>query len=115
MRPWHFWPAALASLVWTLAAAADYLLTELRVPAYLGLFPSDVVAYVVGFPVWLVAVWGIGVWAGLAGVLMVAGLLTWFAAPVALFIGVVGAWSVFKAVYIDKRKLKCACVGGHLQ
>ena len=27
-------------------------------------------------------------------------------------IGSVGAMSVFKAVYIDKRELKCACVGG---
>lgn len=32
--------------------------------------------------------------------------------PVALFIGTVGAVSVFKAVYIDRRALKCACVGG---
>jgi hypothetical protein len=43
---------------------------------------------------------------------MVAGALTWLSAPVALFIGTVGAVSVFKAVYIDKRELKCACVGG---
>lgn len=35
------------------------------------------------------------------------------AAPVALFIGGVGAISVFKAVYLDKRELKCACVGGN--
>ncbi|WP_424932277.1 MauE/DoxX family redox-associated membrane protein [Amaricoccus macauensis] len=48
----------------------------------------------------------------LAGVLMVAGALIWIAAPVALFIGTIGAISVFKAVYIDKRELKCACVGG---
>lgn len=47
-----------------------------------------------------------------AGVLMAAGVLTWLAAPLGLFIGVVGAVSVFKAVYIDKRALKCACVGG---
>lgn len=47
-----------------------------------------------------------------AGVLMLAGVLTWISAPVALFIGLVGATSVFKAVYIDKRELKCACVGG---
>ena len=46
----------------------------------------------------------------LAGILMIAGI--WIAAPVALFIGTVGAVSVFKAVYIDKRTLKCACVGG---
>lgn len=48
----------------------------------------------------------------LAGVLMIAGELIWIAAPVALFIGTVGAASVFKAVYIDKHELKCACVGG---
>jgi glutaredoxin len=48
---------------------------------------------------------------GVAGVLMIAGALTWLSAPVALFIGGVGAVSVFKAVYIDKRELKCACVG----
>ena len=49
---------------------------------------------------------------GLAGLLMLAGALTWLSAPVALIIGGVGAVSVFKAVYIDRRELKCACVGG---
>ena len=48
----------------------------------------------------------------LAGVLMLAGSMIWLAAPVALFIGSVGAVSVFKAVYMDRRELKCACVGG---
>lgn len=48
----------------------------------------------------------------IAGILMLAGALIWLAAPLALFIGTVGAISVFKAVYIDKRELKCACVGG---
>ena len=49
----------------------------------------------------------------LAGILMIAGALMWLAIPVAFFIGGIGAVSVFKAVYIDKRELKCACVGGH--
>lgn len=48
----------------------------------------------------------------LAGLLMIAGVLNWISIPVALFIGTIGAISVFKAVYIDKRELKCACVGG---
>lgn len=48
----------------------------------------------------------------LAGVLMVAGALNWLSIPVALIIGTIGAASVFKAVYIDKREIKCACVGG---
>lgn len=48
----------------------------------------------------------------LAGILMIAGVLTWLSVPVALVIGGIGAVSVFKAVYIDRRELKCACVGG---
>lgn len=48
----------------------------------------------------------------LAGVLMTADVWRWLSFPVALFIGGIGAASVFKAVYLDKRELKCACVGG---
>ncbi|MGY6707438.1 MAG: MauE/DoxX family redox-associated membrane protein [Rhizobiaceae bacterium] len=48
----------------------------------------------------------------LAGILMIAGALIWLAAPVALIIGTIGAVSVVKAVYVDRRELKCACVGG---
>ena len=49
---------------------------------------------------------------GLAGVLMAAGVLTWLSVPIALVIGTIGAVSVIKAVYVDRRDLKCACVGG---
>ena len=47
-----------------------------------------------------------------AGLLMMAGVLTWLSAPAALLVASIGAVSVFKAVYVDKRELKCACVGG---
>ena len=47
-----------------------------------------------------------------AGVLMAAHALDWLSIPVALFIGTVGAVSVFYAVYVQKREIKCACVGG---
>lgn len=50
-----------------------------------------------------------------AGLLMLAGALIWVAAPLAIFIGSVGAVSVSKAVYVDRRELKCACVGGDSQ
>lgn len=46
---------------------------------------------------------GLGMLAGFSGLLI---------GPISLFIGTIGAVSVFKAVYIDKRELKCACVGG---
>lgn len=47
-----------------------------------------------------------------AGILMIASIAMWLSVPLALFIGGVGAVSVFKAVYVDRRELKCACVGG---
>lgn len=49
---------------------------------------------------------------GLAGILMIGGIFNVISVPLALFIASIGAFSVFKAVYIDKRELKCACVGG---
>jgi hypothetical protein len=48
---------------------------------------------------------------GLSG-LMIAGVLGWLSSTIALVIGGIGTVSVIKAVYIDKRELHCACVGG---
>lgn len=47
-----------------------------------------------------------------AGVLMAAHVLDWLSIPVALTIGSIGAFSVIYAVYVQKREIKCACVGG---
>lgn len=47
-----------------------------------------------------------------AGTLMAAHALDWLSIPVALTIGTIGTVSVFYAVYIQKRSIKCACVGG---
>lgn len=50
---------------------------------------------------------------GLAGVLMLAHALDWLSIPLALSTGTIGAVSVFYAVYIQQRDIKCACVGGN--
>jgi glutaredoxin len=47
-----------------------------------------------------------------AGVLMAAHALDWLSIPVALTIGSIGSVSVFYAVYVQRRQIKCACVGG---
>ncbi|MEQ8256621.1 MAG: glutaredoxin [Roseovarius confluentis] len=49
---------------------------------------------------------------GMMALIGTGSALIWLVAPVAILIGSVGGWSVFKAVYIDKRELTCACVGG---
>ena len=48
-----------------------------------------------------------------AGLMMIMGIFNWVSAPAAFIVATIGAVSVFKAVYIDKRALKCACVGGN--
>ena len=47
-----------------------------------------------------------------AGVLMLAGIFPYISAPATLIIATIGGVSVFKAVYVDKRELECACMGG---
>ena len=47
-----------------------------------------------------------------AAILMAGRLLPWLSVPIAMFIGTIGATSVIYAVYIQKREIKCACVGG---
>ena len=48
----------------------------------------------------------------LAAVLMAGRVLPWLSIPIAFTIGTIGAISVFYAVYVQKRDIKCACVGG---
>lgn len=48
----------------------------------------------------------------LGGAFMISGLFIWLVAPVVLIASGIGAASIIKAVYVDKRDLKCACVGG---
>jgi glutaredoxin/uncharacterized membrane protein YphA (DoxX/SURF4 family) len=48
----------------------------------------------------------------IGGVMMIGGLLTWIVAPIVLLATTLGAVSIIKAVYIEKRDLECACVGG---
>ncbi len=49
---------------------------------------------------------------GMLALIGTGSALIWLVAPVGIFIGAIGGISVFKAVYIDKRELTCACVGG---
>lgn len=49
---------------------------------------------------------------GMMALIDTGSLLIWLVAPAGIFIGTIGAVSVIKAVYIDRRELTCACVGG---
>lgn len=48
----------------------------------------------------------------LGGIAMISGFFTWLVAPIVLVASGIGAVSIIKAVYLEKRDLNCACVGG---
>lgn len=69
-EPWHLPVLVWAGLLWTALGAADYVLTQIAHPAYVALFTEAQAAYFLGLPLWLNAVWAVGVWAGLAGAIL---------------------------------------------
>ena len=48
----------------------------------------------------------------IVGIGIISGIFISIIAMIAIFIGCIGVVSVYYAVYVQKRELKCACVGG---
>jgi hypothetical protein len=67
--PIHLWIVGILSLLWNLFGAIDYMMTRTRNMEYLSQMgdPSRMLAYIEGMPMWAQAGWGLGVWAALAG------------------------------------------------
>ena len=73
--PAHLWIVGLLALLWNAFGCYDYLMTRLRDTDYLasmmpGTDPNAVLAYVDSFPIWAQIGWGLGVWGGLIGALL---------------------------------------------
>ena len=69
--PAHLWIAGALALLWNAFGAYDYLMTRTRGADYVeSMMPGTgeaVVAYINSFPIWASFGWGLGVWMGLAG------------------------------------------------
>ncbi len=76
-RPWHLWVVGTVSLLWNSFGAVDFVMTETRNPAYTGGFTPDQAAFYFGFPLWVVLAWGIAVWGGVAGSLLLLLRKSW--------------------------------------
>ncbi|MDQ3144420.1 MAG: hypothetical protein M3Q57_06020 [Pseudomonadota bacterium] len=64
---------ALLSLLWNAYGALNYVMTRMRNLDYLaamGEDPAQMLAYVDSLPLWAQAGWGLGVWGGVAGAIM---------------------------------------------
>ena len=73
--PVHLWIVGILSLLWSCFGCLDYVMTRTRNIGYLkssmpDMDPNAMLAYVDGFPLWASIGWGLGVWLGLAGSLL---------------------------------------------
>ena len=73
--PLHLWIVGALALIWNAFGCYDYLMTRMRNTDYLASMmptvdPNAVLAWVDAFPVWTQFGWGLGVWGGLLGSLL---------------------------------------------
>jgi hypothetical protein len=73
--PWHIWVVGLVTLIWHAGGAYDYLMTMTRNAGYLAMIPEPdraaVLAYMDSMPTWAASTWALGVWAAVAGSLLI--------------------------------------------
>ncbi|MEZ5994671.1 MAG: hypothetical protein R3C25_02865 [Hyphomonadaceae bacterium] len=90
--PWHLWAVGILSLLWNSYGCYDYTMTQTGGEAYLrqvGMTDGQI-AYFAAMPVWMTAVWAIGVWGALAGSVLLLLRSRWavtvFVASLAAFV-----------------------------
>ena len=71
----HLWIVGGLGTLWNAFGAYDYLMTRMRNTDYLASMmpkvdPQDTLAWVDGFPIWAQFGWGLGVWMGLIGCIL---------------------------------------------
>jgi len=65
--PWHHWPLALLAIVFYAAGAVDFTLSYLNVRFYTSGFSEAQLTLFTTMAPWLVLLWALGTWGGLAG------------------------------------------------
>lgn len=65
--PWHLWVVGIVSLLWNAIGMMDFTMTHLKPDLWLKAFTPEQVAYIQGFPLWAVVVWGVGTWGSFLG------------------------------------------------
>jgi hypothetical protein len=70
--PIHLWIVGVLATLWNCVGCYDYLMTRMRDTDYLAKMmptvdPNAMLAWIDGFPIWAQFGWGLGVWGGLAG------------------------------------------------
>ena len=77
--PWHFWVLGVAGLLWSCLGGYDYLMSHLQGEAYYrqAHMSEAQIAVMNAYPVWMHAVWAIGVWGSVAGAILLLLRMRW--------------------------------------
>ncbi|MBA3577216.1 MAG: hypothetical protein H0W39_06365 [Sphingomonas sp.] len=79
--PIHLWIVGALALVWNAIGAFDYVMTRTRDMDYLSQMPGvdaqAMIAWIEAFPIWAQFGWGLGVWMGLLGSVLLLARSRW--------------------------------------
>lgn len=68
--PWHLWAVGVATLLWNGYGASQWYQQVTRSDSYWGGLTMEQVQFVIAQPMWLNIAFGVGVWTGVLGALM---------------------------------------------
>lgn len=73
--PWHIWAVGALSLLWNAGGGYDYVMARTRNAGYVEMVPEEFRAEFLGYldamPIWAATGWALGVWASIAGSVLI--------------------------------------------
>lgn len=75
--PWHLWVIGVLSLCWNAFGGFDYTMTQIGDDQYLAMLTAEQRTYVANLPVVMETAWAVGVWASVAGSLLLLMRVRW--------------------------------------
>ncbi|WP_297802960.1 hypothetical protein [uncultured Brevundimonas sp.] len=68
--PWHLWAVGVITLLWNGFGASQWYMQVMKVRSYYADMTLEQVQFIQAQPVWVEIVFGVGVWTGVLGALM---------------------------------------------
>jgi hypothetical protein len=106
--PKHVWIVGILSVLWNAYGAYDYLMSNLDPAAYIASagYGPEVTAWFESFPTWAVAAWAVGIWASVAGAILL--LLRSRHSATAFLLSLIGAAVSFGYQFTSDRPAEVA-------